>query len=117
MPAEDNQALVELRVQRLPLPAPVLRGRIVEPNASRTDLACLNACLGRANTRNIALPPSGIALGLGVFARNDSLLCPVVSDLALLLLACVGLLCIPTLHACAKEPHARARDATEQDHE
>ena len=94
----------------VPLPALVFRRGIVKSNASRTEIARTNACLGRADTRNVGLSPRGVPLRL-------SLLCLDLSDLALQRLVSPGLLRVPTLHACAKEPDARARDSTQQDHE
>ena len=53
VPAEDGEALVELRVHGLPLPAPQLGGRLIEPNASGLDLTGLDARLGRDNVGDV----------------------------------------------------------------
>ena len=124
MPAEDGEALVELRVQVLPLPAPQLRRRLLEPTSGVMDIVGLNICLGTNDAGQVGLPPGFVGclfclllLFLRLFARGISQLQTALCIDRLLLgdLTLPGFV-IPGV-SCSHESNARARDSTQQDHE
>lgn len=124
MPAKDGRALVRLRAQGLPLPTPKLGGRLLEQRSCVTDLARLNTRPGPLDAIEVALLPGNYPLFLSLVSGSIGFLFPcsrefqivfrfdrfLVRDLALLFSILSG-------QCCAQQPHARAHNAAQQDHQ
>ena len=124
VPAEDGQALVELRVQVVPLPASELRGRLIEQITGATNIVGLKICKGTSDAGQVGLAP-GLAGCLFrlllLFLRIVACEYRFLTEAALLTLshlcdvALLGFF-IPG-DPCLHQPNARARDSSQQDHE